>query len=387
MSQASDERTPGPLSGLTVLSFEQAVAAPFASRQLADLGARVIKVERDTGDFARGYDKTVKGMASYFVWLNRSKESVVLDLKSEEGLAAVKAIMAQCDVVIQNLAPGAMERLGLGAEDALALNPRLVYASISGYGGSGPYRDKKAYDLLVQCEAGLLSITGTPESPAKVGISIADIAAGMYTYSGVLAALIQRGITGTGQVLEISMLEALAEWMSHPYFYAEYGGTPPARTGASHATIAPYGPFDCADGTVFFSIQNEREWEKFCAIVLKDAQLATHEQFAGNAARVQNREALHAAIDEVFRGLTREEALARLDEAGIANAELRDMHGLSAHPQLAARDRWRQIGSPVGELRALVPPVTAPWESRMDAIPDVGEHTERVLAEFVNPGN
>src|SRR5699024_9272557 len=257
-----------PLNGVTVLSFEQAVAAPFATRQLADLGARVIKVERETGDFARGYDDKVQGMASYFVWLNRSKESIVLDLKTSEGYSAAHALVRRADVVVQNLAPGAMERLGFGADEALALNPQLIYTSISGYGESGPYGDKKAYDLLVQCEAGLLSITGTPQAPSKVGISIADIAAGMYAYSGVLSALIQRSRTGVGQQLEVSMLEALAEWMGHPYFYNEYGGESPSRSGAEHATIAPYGPFQCTDGPVFLAVQNEREWARFCRSVL-----------------------------------------------------------------------------------------------------------------------
>lgn len=371
-----------PLEGLIVVAFEQAVAAPFATRQLADLGARVIKVERDSGDFARRYDTKVDGEASYFVWLNRSKESVVLDLKSDEGRAAAQRFIAGADIVVQNLAPGAMEKLGLGPEESLRLNPGLIYASISGYGGGGPYSEKKAYDLLVQCEAGLVSITGTPESPSKVGISIADIAAGMYAYSGVLSALIQRGRTGAGQVLEVSMLEALAEWMGHPYFYARYGGEAPLRTGASHATIAPYGPFACADGSVFLAVQNEREWERFCREVLLRADLADYQRFAGNANRVGNRADLQSAIEPTFALLPREEVLARLDAAGIANAELRDMHGLAEHPQLSARDRWRDVGSPAGPLRAMLPAVTADWEHHMDAVPALGAHTEMLLAEF-----
>lgn len=372
-----------PLDGLTVISLEQAVAAPFATRQLADLGARVIKIERDSGDFARGYDTKVGGMASYFVWLNRNKESVVLDLKSPEGIEVLSQLIAKADVLVQNLAPGAAERLGVGSAAAMAMNPRLIHASISGYGSGGPYEQKKAYDLLVQCEAGLLSVTGFPDSMAKVGISIADIAAGMYTYTGVLAALIQRGRTGEGQVIEISMLEALGEWMQQPYFYAEYGGSQQARSGAEHATIAPYGPFHTADGTVFFGIQNEREWASFCESVLDDSELAVDIRFTGNAARVDNRPALHEAIETHLGRLTSDETLARLDAAGIANARLRDMAEFSAHPQLATRDRWVDVPSPVGPLRTLRPPVTTSgYEYRFDAIPAAGEHTESVLREL-----
>lgn len=374
-----------PLEGITVVSFEQAVAAPFATRQLADLGARVIKIERDTGDFARAYDTKVRGMASYFVWLNRSKESVVLDLKSTEGLQAARELIARADVFVQNLAPGAVERMGLGASAALALNPRLVHVSISGYGETGPYRSKKAYDLLVQCEAGLVSITGTPQHPSKVGISIADIAAGMYAYSGVLSALIQRGVTGEGQRIEVSMLEALAEWMGHPYFYSQYGGAQPPRTGAAHATIAPYGPYECADGTVYFAVQNEREWQRFCREVLFDEALAEDPRFAGNAARVDRRRELDETLGPRLRTLARAELTARLDTAAIANAELRDLPGLAHHPQLEARERWREIDSPVGALRALIPPVTADWGSRMDAVPALGADTERVLRELALP--
>jgi itaconate CoA-transferase len=372
-----------PLEGITVVSLEQAVAAPFASRQLADLGARVIKIERDVGDFARGYDEKVNGMASYFVWLNRGKESVVLDVKSDDGRATLRRMVAEADVLLQNLAPGAAERLGLGADEALELNPSLIHVSISGYGRGGPYEQKKAYDLLVQCEAGLLSVTGTPEEPAKVGVSVADICAGMYAYSGILTALYQRERTGRGDVLEISMLEALAEWMGQPYFYAQYGGAQQPRTGAQHATIAPYGPFGVADGTVFFSIQNEREWAGFCATVLGRPELAQDPRFATNTLRVARREELHAEINAVLSGLQVTEALARLDAAGIANAQMRDMAELSAHPQLAARGRWRDVGSPVGPLRSLLPPVTAREAGvRMGPVPALGEHTEAVLAEF-----
>lgn len=374
-----------PLEGITVVSFEQAVAAPFATRQLADLGARVIKIERDTGDFARAYDTKVRGMASYFVWLNRSKESVVLDLKSAEGMRVARELIARADVFVQNLAPGAVERMGLGAAAAHEINPSLIHVSISGYGESGPYREKKAYDLLVQCEAGLVSITGTDERPSKVGISIADIAAGMYAYTGVLTALIQRGVTGEGQRVEVSMLEALAEWMGHPYFYSEYGGAPPPRSGAAHATIAPYGPYECADGTVFLAVQNEREWQRFCREVLADDSLAVDPRFCGNALRVDQRGELDDAISPMLQTLTRAELIGRLDAAAIANAELRDVSGLARHPQLEARGRWRDVDSPVGALRALIPPVSAGWESRMDAVPALGADTERVLQELALP--
>ena len=373
-----------PLDGITVVTLEQAVAAPFASRQLSDLGARVIKIERDAGDFARAYDDKVHGEASYFVWINRNKESVVLDLKSANGIAALKGLIAKADVFIQNLAPGAIERLGLGSEVALTINPQLIYVSISGYGRGGSYEQKKAYDLLVQCETGLLSVTGTEEAPAKVGISVADIAAGMYAYSGVLSALIQRGKTGKGDVLEISMLEALGEWMSQPYLYAEYGGVQQPRSGAQHATIAPYGPFNTGNGTVFFGIQNEREWAKFCEVVLQDTSVATDPRFNSGVARVQNRPALHEVINSTFAAHTNEEILARLDEAGIANAQLRDMRDFSSHPQLEARKRWREVVLPNGDTaRSLLPPVTAQsYEPAMGPIPALGADTDSVLAEF-----
>ncbi|UFS58753.1 CaiB/BaiF CoA transferase family protein [Subtercola endophyticus] len=372
-----------PLAGITVVSIEQAVAAPFATRQLADLGARVIKIERDTGDFARGYDTSVRGLASYFVWLNRGKESVVLDLKSDSGQSALKKLVSRADVFVQNLAPGAVERLGLGPAEARELNPRLIHTSISGYGRGGSYENKKAYDLLIQCEAGFLSVTGTPEAPAKAGISIADIAAGMYAYSGILTAIIQRSITGAGSTLEISMLEALGEWMAQPYFYAEYGGTQQPRSGAQHATIAPYGPFPTADGTVFFGIQNEREWRAFCETVLHAPDVAANDLFLSNTLRVTNRPALHRQIESVFRGLSSEQILARLDSAGIANAALRDMRGFAEHPQLAERNRWQNVETSAGAIRSLIPPVTtADFEYRMGKVPALGEDTDRVLDEL-----
>jgi itaconate CoA-transferase len=322
-------------------------------------------------------------MSSYFVWLNRGKESIVLDLKTPEGLEILRTMVSQADVLVQNLAPGAIERLGMGADEALALNPRLIHTSISGYGRGGSYEQKKAYDLLVQCEAGLLSVTGSPDSPAKVGVSIADICAGMYAYTGILTSLLHRATTGAGDVLEVSMLEALGEWMSQPYFYAEYGGNPPPRSGAQHASIAPSGPFEVSNGTVFFGIQNDREWAKFCDIVLHAPDLVQDERFQGNANRVDHRAALHDTINQVLGTLTAAEALDRLDRAGIANAQLRTMAEFSAHPQLRERNRWHDVDSPVGPLRSLIPPVTARNAGfRMGRVPGIGEHTDAVLAEF-----
>ena len=374
-----------PLDDLMVVSLEQAVAAPFATRQLADLGARVVKVERPVvGDFARHYDETVRGLSSHFVWLNRSKESVALDLKSEHGRSVVQALVARADVFVQNLAPGAADRLGLGAAELRERHPALIHCSISGYGTGGPYTDKKAYDLLVQCESGLLSVTGTAEAPAKVGISVADIAAGMYAYSGILSALLRRSATGEGATIEVSMLEALAEWMGFPMYYGWYGGTDPVRSGASHAAIAPYGPFPCGDGgDVFLGIQNEREWRAFCDRVVGEPGLASDPRFSTNTLRVMHRDELGLVIEKAFSALTTEGVVARLDDVGIANARLRDLSGLVDHEQLAARGRWREVDSPAGPLRSLVPPGLPDGEEPvMGAIPDVGEHTERVLAEL-----
>ena len=373
------------LEGLTVVSIEQAVAAPFATRQLADLGARVIKVERPgLGDFARDYDETVMGMSSHFVWLNRSKESIALDLKTDAGQRAMHALVATADVFVQNLAPGAAERLGLGAADLRAKHPGLIHVSISGYGLGGPYTKKKAYDLLVQCEAGLVSITGSPDEPAKVGISVADIAAGMYAYTGVLTALLRKGRTGQGATVEISMLESLGEWMGFPMYYAWYGGQPPERSGASHAAIAPYGPFPCAGGEqVFLGIQNEREWATFCDQVLGTPELATDERFVSNSLRVAHREDLNAEIARAFSTVSGDDAIDRLEVAGIANARLRDLAGLVGHEQLSARNRWRQVDSPVGPIKALVPPATLDGdEPVMGPIPAPGQHTEQILAEL-----
>jgi itaconate CoA-transferase len=374
-----------PLEGITVVSLEQAVAAPFATRQLADLGARVIKIERPgVGDFARQYDTTVKGLSSHFVWLNRSKESLTLDLKQSEAKEILDRLLAGADVFIHNLAPGAAGRLGFGAERLREEHPRLIICGVSGYGSTGPYRDKKAYDLLIQCEAGLVSITGTPETPSKVGISAADIAAGMYAYSGILAALFQRERSGEGMEIEVSMLEALGEWMGFPAYFALYGGKEPERSGARHAAIAPYGPFECGDGEVIFlGIQNEREWERFCEAVLEQPEMAEDKRFATNSDRVANRDALDKEIEGVFKRFSAEEVIERLEEAQIANARMRTVHDFVDHPQLDARDRWGEVGSPAGPLRALLPPVMMSGEEPvMAAIPEVGEHTDRILAEL-----
>ena len=370
------------LEGITVVALEQAVAAPFATRQLADLGARVVKIERPgTGDFARHYDETVNGMASHFVWLNRSKESLTLDLKADGAGEVLGRLISSADVFVQNLAPGAAGRLGLGARELRERHPRLVHCSISGYGEGGPYTEKKAYDLLVQCEAGLVSITGTEETPSKVGISVADIAAGMYAYSGILSALFRRERTGDGATLEVSMLEALGEWMGFPAYFAGYGGEEPRRSGAGHAAIAPYGPFVCADGqTVFLGIQNEREWAAFCAGVLERPEMAGQERFRTNTSRVENRETLHAEIERVFSRLPSGEVIERLEAAGVANARMRTVRGFLDHPQLEARARWREFGSPAGPLRGLLPPATLEGtEPAMSPIPAVGEHTESIL--------
>jgi itaconate CoA-transferase len=377
-----------PLTGVTVVALEQAVAAPFATRQLADLGARVIKVERPgAGDFARGYDETVEGMSSYFVWLNRGKESVTLDIKDPGDRAVLDELLAHADVFVQNLLPGAVDRLGLDEQTLRDRHPRLITCSISGYGSAGPYRSKKAYDLLVQCEAGFLSVTGTPETPVKAGISVADISAGMYAYSGVLTALYERERTGEGTSFEVAMLEALGEWVAQPYFYARYGGTPPPRTGARHASIAPYGPYRTGDGAqVFMGVQNEREWAALCADVLGRPDLVEDPRFIRNSRRVENDAELRVLLEAALAGLTAEQVTARLDEVGIANARLRTMAEFAEHPQLAARDRWRDVDSPVGPVRSLLPPVTVRGrEAAMGAVPAVGEHTDAIRAEFAPP--
>ena len=376
---------PRPLDGITVVSLEHAIAAPFCTRQLADLGARVIKVERPgVGDFARAYDSRVKGLASHFVWTNRSKESLTLDLKQPEALSALKALLSQADVLVQNLAPGAAARMGLSFEALRAQHPRLIVCDISGYGDDGPYRDKKAYDLLIQSEAGFLSITGTPDDPSKAGNSVADIAAGMYAYSSVLSALLLRGKTGQGSHIDVSMLESLTEWMGYPMYYAFEGAAPPVRAGASHASIYPYGPFQAGDGgTVMLGLQNEREWKAFCELVLQNPALASDARFNSNALRSDNRLALKALIDQALSGLNTEQVLARLDQAQIANARMNDMAGLWAHPQLQARARWQAVGSEAGDIAALLPPGrNNAFDYRMDPVPAVGQHTDAILQEI-----
>ena len=373
-----------PLEGLTVVALEQVIAGPFATRQLAELGARVIKIERpEGGDTARAYDRTVKGLSSHFVWVNRSKESLTLDLKHPAAAEILARLIEKADVFLQNLAPGAAERLGLGPS-IREKHPGLIWCGISGYGPEGPYAAKKAYDLLVQCEAGLLSVTGTPESPAKAGIPAADIAAGMYAFSSILAALVRRGRSGEGATIDVTMLEALGEWMGFPAYFTAYGGTAPPRSGPYHATIVPYGPFRAGDGqTVFLSVQNEREFAAFCDGVLQNSSLKADQRFASGPARFLNREAMHAEIEKEFKKLKTEEIIARLERADIAHARLNDMEQFWRHPQLQARGRWAKVGSPAGEIDMLKPPFNlSGFEPRMDAIPALGEHSRAILAEL-----
>ena len=373
-----------PLKGITIVTLEHAIAAPFATRQLADLGARVIKIERPgVGDFARGYDNRVRGIASHFVWTNRSKESLTLDVKHPEAQRILKRLIDEnADVVVQNLAPGAAARLGLSYEALSAAKPGIIVCDISGYGDNGPYRDKKAYDLLIQSEAGFVSVTGTEDTPSKAGPSIADIAAGMYAYTNILAALMHRQQTGEGQHIDISMLEALTEWMGYPLYYSLDGAPPPKRTGASHATIYPYGPFPAGDGkTVMLGLQNEREWKAFCAQVLQQPELATDERFASNPKRVAQRAALYALIVQAFSSLTAAQVVLRLEIAQIANAQVNTMAEVWAHPQLQARTRWTSVDTSVGTVPALLPPGS--WSKgapRMDMVPALGQHTDSILS-------
>ncbi|MCC7079562.1 MAG: CoA transferase [Burkholderiales bacterium] len=374
-----------PLDGITVIALEQAVAAPFATRQFADLGARIIKIERpEVGDFARAYDENVRGMSAYFVWLNRGKQSLTLDLKHPGAADIMQRLLSQADVFIQNLAPGAAERLGLGWATLSQRYPRLIVCDISGYGDAGPYRDKKAYDLLIQSEAGLVAITGTPEHPSKVGASIADICTGMYAYSGVLSALLQRGRSGRGSRVEVAMLEALCEWMIQPLLYAHFTSKPIARTGADHASIVPYGRFTAGDGKdVMMGIQNEREWALFCSKVLERPELARDSRFVSNTRRLEHRAALLAIVREVFGALSAEELVVRLDAAGIANARMNELAEVWDHPQLRARGRWTEMGSPVGAIPVLRPPAThSDFSPVLGEVPAVGSHTEAILAEL-----
>ena len=373
-----------PLRGITVVAIEQAVAAPFATRQLADLGARVIKVERPgVGDFCRDYDAAVNGLASHFVWLNRTKESVTLDLKHPDAADVLGRLLSRADVFVQNLAPGAADRLGLGSRTLRQRYPRLIVCNVTGYGSSGPLAERKAYDLLIQSEVGLLSITGTESTPCKVGISVADIAAGMYAFSGILTALLARKDSGEGTVVDVSMLETLGEWMGYPAHYTAYGGAQPARTAAHHATIAPYGPYRTSDGSVMVAVHNQHEWVRFCADVLQQPDMATDERFGSHASRSRHRDALTAGIEAVFAHLTSAEALRRLDAVGIANARVNSMDQFLRHPQLEAADCWRIVDSPAGPIRSLRPPPRFEgFEPVMGAIPAVGEHSESVLQEL-----
>lgn len=376
-----------PLDGITVVSLEHAIAAPFCTRQLADLGARVIKIERPgVGDFARGYDQRVDGLASHFVWTNRSKESLTLDLKQDEAGDILESLLAKADVLVQNLAPGAAARMGLSFEALHERFPRLIVCDISGYGEGGPYEKKKAYDLLIQSEGGFLSVTGGPgeNEMAKAGCSIADIAAGMYAYTGILSALMLRDKTGQGSRIDVSMLESLVEWMGYPMYYAYDGAPPPPRAGASHSTIYPYGPFPTGGGgTIMLGLQNEREWALFCEKVLLDPSLATDERFSANFKRSENREALRQIIVDGFAALSVDDVVARLEDAQIANARVNDMQGVWDHPQLKARDRWREVDSPSGPLPSLLPPGhNTAFTPRMDGVPDLGQHTGSILGEL-----
>ena len=374
-----------PLQGIKVVTFEHAIAAPFCTRQLADLGARVIKIERPgVGDFARGYDERVSGLASHFVWTNRSKESITLDVKQPQALDIVHKLLADADVFVQNLAPGATQRLGFDYVTLSAKYPKLIVCDISGYGLDGPFRDKKAYDLLIQSESGFLSITGSEGEPAKAGCSIADIAAGMYGYTNILAALLERAQTGRGKHIDVSMLESMVEWMSYPLYYSIDGQTPPRQAGASHATIFPYGPFVAGDGkTVMLGLQNEREWKNFCETVIERPELLADERFASNSGRAKHREELTRVIVDAFSAWTAAQVIERLEKASIANARMNDMHDVWNHEQLQARQRWTHVQTAAGEIPALYPPgMAAKDEPRMDAVPALGAHTYAILREL-----
>jgi itaconate CoA-transferase len=377
--------TEAPLAGITVISLEQAVAAPYATRQLADLGARVVKIERPQGgDFARGYDRSVHGESSYFVWLNRGKESVTLDLKAAEGLRIVHQLLDDADVLVQNLGPGASVRMGLDADAVARSHPRVITATISGYGQDGPWKDRKAYDLLVQAEAGLLSVTGSPAEVARTGVSIADIAAGMFTYSGILTALYARATTGVARPVSVSLFDALVEWMSQPLYYGRYGGAAPARTGARHPTIAPYGPFTASDGgTVLLAVQNPPEWQRLCEIVLDRADLVADSRFATNPDRVAHRDELEVIIAAAVAKFGTDELETRLDKAALAHARMNDVEQLAGHPVLTGRNRWREIQTPGGPAEALPPPAAlAGVEPVLGEVPALGAHSRNVLSEL-----
>ncbi|WP_097461124.1 CaiB/BaiF CoA transferase family protein [Mangrovitalea sediminis] len=373
-----------PLDSITVVSLEHAIAAPFCTRQLADLGARVIKIERPgVGDFARAYDQRVRGLSSHFVWTNRSKESLTLNLKADAGLAILHKLLNEADILVQNLAPGAMDRMGLSYKALNERYPSLIVCDISGYGEDGPYRDRKAYDLMIQSESGFLSVTGSADGPAKAGCSISDIAAGMYAYSSILAALIQRGKTGAGSRIDVSMLESTVEWMNYPLYYAFDGAPPPDRAGAAHATIYPYGPFPTGDGVVMLGLQNEREWQAFCDKVIQQPDMAKDPRFNANAKRSAARDELKHIISKAFARMTTVDVRERLDAAGIANAKVNTMQDVWAHPQLKARQRWVEIGSPAGHLPALLPPASNnTYSPRMDPVPGLGQHTNAILKQL-----
>jgi itaconate CoA-transferase len=374
-----------PLEGVTVVALEHVIAGPFCTRQLADLGARIIKIERPgVGDPARAYDERVRGMSSHFVWTNRSKESITLDLKHPAAIEIVHKLLMNADVLVQNLAPGAAARMGFSYDALKDTYPRLIVCDISGYGADGPYRDKKAYDLLIQSESGLLSVSGTPETPSKAGCSIVDIASGMYAYTNILAALIQRGRTGTGCRIDISMLESMVEWMSFPLYYAYDGAPPPVRAGASHATIYPYGPFPAGDGkVVMLGLQNEREWAVFCDKVLERPELKNDARFSSGPRRSTARKELYEIIVQAISGLTAEQVVQRLDAAQIGNARMNDMHEVWDHAQLRARNRWVEVDAPVGKIKAALPPgVPESFDPRMDPIPAIGQHTDAILGEL-----
>lgn len=377
--------TDGPLAGITVVSIEQAVAAPYATRQLADLGARVVKIERpDGGDFARGYDRSVHGESSYFVWLNRGKESLTLDVKHPGGRRIVHRLLEDADVLVQNLGPGAAARMGLDADAVARDHPQVITATISGYGPDGPWRDRKAYDLLVQAEAGLLSVSGSPDEVARTGVSIADIAAGMFTFSGVLTALYTRATTGVARPVSVSLFDALVEWMSQPLYYGHYGATPPPRSGARHPTIAPYGPFTAGDGgTVLLAVQNPREWKRLCETVLDRPDLVTDPRFASNPDRVEHREELETIITASVAGLRAEQLEGLLDRAGVAHARVNDVEQLWHHPVLTGRDRWQTIQTPGGPASALPPPAAlSGLDPVMGDVPTLGAHSRKILGEL-----
>jgi len=372
------------LKGIRVVALEHAVAAPLCTRYLADLGADVIKIERvGDGDFARGYDDYVKGQSSYFVWLNRGKRSMTLDIKHPDAHDVLARLTARADVVVQNLAPGAASRLGLSYPALNAMNPRVIVADISGYGEGGPYEHRKAYDMLVQAESGVVSVTGTESEPTRVGLSIVDMATGMYAYSGVLAALLSRGRTGAGSNVKVAMFDAMAEWMAHPLYRHGYAGSLVERMALKHPVITPYGAYAAADGEVVFSIQNEREWANFCREILGRPELATDERFHNNTARRNHAQEVKRLIEESFAGRASRDVVDHLERTGIANARLNNAGDLWEHPQLSERDRWREVGSPAGPIRALLPPVNSSLgEAVMGDVPGLGQHTDEVLSEI-----